>query len=293
MSLQLTQSGCPPPPAKTIGMANISKAVRLAVGLFLLTAAGLKAHGIATDPASQDSLLLSARLLVASIEIEILLGLWLMSGWATRGAWLASIGFFTLLACASLYMAFVGQSSCGCFGRVTVSPWQAFGVDVALVCATLLWRPSRAPGTRASAWLQGALTTAGGTVVLLTLIGGAFLLFSDDPAEALARLRGEVITVEPSISDVGTGVNEEQHEFQVQVRNNTERTIHIVGGTANCSCMAIADLPMTVPAHQARTMRVKIRLKGTAGAFQQPFRLFTDDETQEIVFGRVRGYIAE
>lgn len=116
-------------------MANISKVVRLALAFCLFAAAGLKGHGIATDPLAQDSLLLPPRLLIAIIEIEIVLGLWLLSGWAARGAWLASIGFFGSLAGVSLYLALRGQTSCGCFGLLSVNPWFTTILDAAALAA--------------------------------------------------------------------------------------------------------------------------------------------------------------
>lgn len=68
------------------------------LGVFLLIAAGLKAYGLAFDPLSQDSFLASPRLLIATIGVEILLGLWLLSGWSARAAWVAALGFFGILA---------------------------------------------------------------------------------------------------------------------------------------------------------------------------------------------------
>jgi hypothetical protein len=68
--------------------------VRFVLGGFLLVAAGLKAHGLALDPFTEGSVLASARLQVATIEIEIVLGLWLLSGWSILGAWTSALIFF-------------------------------------------------------------------------------------------------------------------------------------------------------------------------------------------------------
>jgi len=62
------------------------------LGLFLLVTAGLKIHGLYTDPYSEESILLTPRLLVAVIEVEIVLGLWLLSGLVPRAAWCSSNG---------------------------------------------------------------------------------------------------------------------------------------------------------------------------------------------------------
>jgi hypothetical protein len=67
--------------------------VRRVLGAFLLVAAGLKAHGLALDPLAEDSFLASPRLQVATIEVETVLGLWLLAGRWARMAWAAALGF--------------------------------------------------------------------------------------------------------------------------------------------------------------------------------------------------------
>ncbi|HXG09857.1 MAG TPA: MauE/DoxX family redox-associated membrane protein [Gemmataceae bacterium] len=119
----------------------------MVLGLFLLSAAGLKIHGLFFDPSAHESILTSPRIQVATIEIELLLGGWLLSGWWVRAAWAAVLVFFGILASASLYLALVGQTTCGCFGRVAVPPWATVAMDVAVLAALLLCRPrtSHAP----------------------------------------------------------------------------------------------------------------------------------------------------
>lgn len=63
--------------------------------------------------------------------VEGLLGLLLLSGWAKRAAWFLAVTFFLIVAGVSLYLGLMGQSSCDCFGRIRVSPWGAFALDVA------------------------------------------------------------------------------------------------------------------------------------------------------------------
>jgi hypothetical protein len=261
------------------------------LGLFLLVTAGLKIHGVYTDPYSQESILLTPRLLVALIEIEIVLGLWLLSGLAPRAAWLASLVFFTLGAAANLYMAFEGQRSCGCFGRVEVSPWLSLTLDVAAVAALLTLRPARGEQLRAAPWLQGLLRTAGGAVVFLVLIGGALLLCCDDPQRVLAQLRGELRTVEPPVTDVGEGRPGEQRTFTIQLANRTPAPVRILGGTSSCACVATDDLPLTLNAGETRSMTVQIRFRGSPGRFQQRFVLYTDSDEKRWVTARFAGLV--
>jgi hypothetical protein len=39
----------------------------------------------------------------------------------------------------SLYLALAGQRSCGCFGRMTVSPWLTLIFDIAAMAALVPW----------------------------------------------------------------------------------------------------------------------------------------------------------
>jgi hypothetical protein len=90
---------------------------------FLLTAAGLKLYSLLYRPFSPGSPFLSRTAEFALLEMETVLALWLLSGWRRSWAWLATSVVFILFTLASLYMAWHGRSSCGCFGEVPVSPW--------------------------------------------------------------------------------------------------------------------------------------------------------------------------
>src|SRR5438876_300801 len=136
--------------------------LRILLGSVLLAAASLKLHGFVTDPFSQQSFLGSARLEIATIEVEILLGLWLLSGLVLGAAWMAAAVFFSILASASLYMALTGQRSCACLGSVSVTPWLTFAIDVIAVAALALCRPTRTSSLLTSGLLPGLLKSAAG-----------------------------------------------------------------------------------------------------------------------------------
>jgi hypothetical protein len=245
--------------------------VRCLSGALLLGAAGLKAYALATDPFAQDSPLLSPRLLIATIQVETLLGLWLVSGWAPRAARLAGIGFFLILAGSSLYLALEGQPSCGCLGRVTVSPWLTFALDTAVVAALLLLRPAPGFAIPTGGLLRASWPIALGTMLILVLTAGLFLLAVEDPEAALARLRGEPITVEPSRSWVGERPAWEEETFTILLRNHGNARVRIYGGTADCACIVTRDLPVTVPPHESRPISVQVMFKGPPGLFQRRF----------------------
>jgi len=290
MALQMTDDRGAPPFDKTIRMANLYKVIRVAVGAFLLASAGLKAHGLATDPLAQDSLLVTPRVLITTIELEVILGLWLLSGWAARASRTAALTFFALLAVASLYLALDGQPSCGCFGRVAVSPWWTLALDVGVIAALISCRPLPGSGFLPAS-IRHVLAIGLGAVAFLTLGGGAFMLASADPTAVLARLRGEPIAVQPSMSEVGSGVAEEQRSITFQLTNRSDHPVQFVGGTSNCACIATADLPVTVAPRESRPITVKVNFKGEVGRFQRTFGFYTDDENQPVVVARFAGRV--
>ncbi len=248
---------------------------------------------LSCQSSSQDSFLGSPRLEIATIEVEILLGPWLLSGLSLRAAWVTALVFFGILAGVSLYLALIGQHSCGCLGRITVSPWLAFAIDVAALAGLAFWRPARTADPRQTDWLRSLLKTAAGTLALLGLMGGLFLILAQNPADALARLRGEAITVEPPVSDVGEAVAGEERAFTIRLTNHTDRPVRITGGTTGCWCIATDDLPTTVPEGGSRPIAVRMTFNGGAGHFRHGFVLYTDDAKQPTVTawfaGRVTG----
>ncbi len=117
--------------------------VRIALGLLLLTAAALKGHQLATEPTAETSLLTSRWLLIAVVEFELFFGLWLLAGLYPRWTWRGALLCFGAFGSVSLWKAISGEASCGCFGRVPISPWQTLVVDGAIVMLLLHWGPER------------------------------------------------------------------------------------------------------------------------------------------------------
>lgn len=75
------------------------------LGCFLLVTAGLKVHGLWVDPYGQENFLALPWLQWLTIEVEVLLGLWLLSGVANRLALIISLGVFTIFAALSFTLA--------------------------------------------------------------------------------------------------------------------------------------------------------------------------------------------
>ena len=259
------------------------------LGCFLLLAAILKAHGLFTDPYGQENFLSPLWLQFLSIEVELLLGLWLLSGMRPRLAWWVTLSFFAILAGMSFLLAWQGQASCGCFGKVEVNPWYTFALDIVIVAIMLPLSFTNLTSRAASA--PGGITQLFNpifqitliTTLLLSILALGFTLITGDPWAALARLRGETLAVIPAVTQLGEGTAGESRTFQVQLRNYSDKPIKVVGGTTSCACIATQDLPITIPAGGAESINVKITFSGSPGKFAHRYVLYSDiDERMTI-----------
>jgi hypothetical protein len=266
--------------------------VRVLLGLILLGAAALKFQGLSAGVLPRNLLFTSPQLVLLTIEVEALLGLWLLSGLALRAAWWAGTFFFVLLAAVSLYQGVTGQESCGCFGELQVSPWWSFAIDVAAVAGLVWFRPPRSSGGAWSDRYRPFVQVGVGAVVIVALVVGIFLLVTDQPLHALARLRGEAIGVGPFVTDVGTGKPGEVRSFAVELINYTSSPVRIVGGTTSCGCVTTRDLPVELPPGGSRPIRVEMRFTGSPGRFQHRFLLYADNELQWAVVAHFAGRVS-
>ena len=253
--------------------------------MILLAAVALKVQGLTAGGVGQSLTLLSPQVQLAGLEVEALVGLWLLSGVARRGAWLAAVGLFTLLAAVSIYLVAVGQPSCGCFGRVEVSPWLSLTLDAVCVAALLASRPSgRWQFTR-----QTLLLTA---VATLSVAALAFAATTPAAGRTLAWLRGEELILTGGDTDAGTAPQGAFRDVPVTIENVTGHDLRLIGGTASCACVATGDLPLTIPSGSRVTANVSIKFTGEAGQFKHTFQWYTDSPRQPRLSGSIAGRVA-
>ncbi|MCS6977897.1 MAG: DUF1573 domain-containing protein [Gemmatales bacterium] len=240
---------------------------------------------------ARDSLLASPRAQLAVIELELFLGLWLLSGLAQRWARYAALVFFALLAVASLFMALEGRSHCGCFGRVEINPWWTFGLDVLAVLLLAVFRP--APHGISAIPQNRLLRIAAIAVLIIGLPLAVFFVAVPSPADWLAQLRGEAVTVEPAIADLGTGWPGEVRTFTALVTNRSTSPVRILGGSARCGCTVTRDLPLELAPGETKAMQVEVRFLGTPGRFTHPYQLYSDAADQWVVVARFSGRVMQ
>ncbi len=204
------------------------------LSVLLLAAAGLKLAGLAVDPVGRLGLFTLPAFQIGVIEFELFLAIWLLWGKKPLGSWATALLVFTVFAVVSAYQGWIGRASCGCFGKLSVSPWYASGIDLAVLLALILGRPDGAmvrqrPRLIAMNFLP-AICGAGGAAVLLGLLTGLASLLYGSADAALAHIRGERISLYPRMVDVGTGAAGEEREAVVEAVNRTDHAIRLIGG---------------------------------------------------------------
>jgi hypothetical protein len=271
------------------------KLVSRTIGLLLLVAAFLKAQGLGVETVASVGVFSAAELQVVVVELEIFLGIWLLSLKKPAGAWIASLLTFGVFAGTSLYLGLLGQSSCGCFGQLSVNPWLALGFDAIVLLGFLLGRPPLndlwyTPATRI---LRTGISILSALVAIAAftglLFGLAYLGYGSVPA-AIANLRGERISVQPRLVNVGEGNPDDIQVVRMSVANWKPKPIRLVGTSQDCSSF-VDELPLTIPSHQSRTFGLKFRFSGSPGIFTHRVTFLLDDDGLRLLGFRVTGRV--
>jgi hypothetical protein len=175
----------------------------------LLLAAGLKGYQLSTEPVLGTSLLDSRWFLIGVIEFELLFGLWLFAGLLPSLSWAAALACFGIFGGTSLYKAMSGYDTCGCFGRLPVTPWYAAGLDLAIVLSLLYWPPLqmhlRVGACTAFRWIDsspGPFRTIGKVIAVWLLVGipAAFAMgsYTNTTLSDTGVGAGDIVVLEPA-----------------------------------------------------------------------------------------------
>jgi hypothetical protein len=114
--------------------------VRALLGIVLLFAAVLKGYEPAAGSWPWNVPFFPHWLSIAFVELEFALGLWLLIGLYAEVTRRLAILFFSILAGVAFFKILSGESSCGCFGRIDITPRAVLAFDLAAVVALLRGR---------------------------------------------------------------------------------------------------------------------------------------------------------
>jgi hypothetical protein len=267
-------------------MSNmLPRCIRALAGLYLLVGAFLKILAPGQSVFSVES----PRFSYFVIEVEILLGLLLLTGIQKRLITRFAICFFCGLGVVSGMLFVEGRSNCGCFGNVTVNPLVTMLADFAffIMLIKLLVKEERAEPEEKS---QIHVWTISGTLIVIGLlihfIGSTALTIQ--PRYFLPpSITNEFIVVDPEVLDIGAVKAGSVVHAEIDILNRTGQKVVLTGGDWNCTTCAISDLPKAVRGSQRETVRIQVKVGTKPGKFARAFRIFTNLDTQPILLGRV------
>jgi hypothetical protein len=122
-------------------MKSASDIVLKLLGILLLTTAVLKGWQLLTEPMANKDIWTNRAFLMFTVEFELALSFWLLSGLFKKLAWLATLTCFSMFSIVTLYKGISGAESCGCFGSVHVNPWiTLFAIDIPSILALAIFR---------------------------------------------------------------------------------------------------------------------------------------------------------
>ena len=185
---------------------TLQRAMFVFVGGLLIVAATLKVAELTIHPSAKSEWMNVHAIGALVIAIEGFLGLWMISGVFERAAWKGCIASLVVFAAVSSAKALSGEESCGCFGRVTVSPVMTLLLDLGLIVALARCRPPRdvrgGESCEASArgWDRFRLRRALGAVLTLVVAMSAALVLS--PTSRIVDIagiaaEGELVVLRP------------------------------------------------------------------------------------------------
>jgi hypothetical protein len=261
------------------------------LGLLLLVTAGMKMQVFLQHSAPAFAVFGSLRLQVAAVACATVLGAWLLVGRKIEWAWTVAFVYFCLLAGASLAMGIQERPSCGCFGKLPVNPWIAFGVDIVALIMLAALPPLRSWVAMRNSLFPGGigpwLTYAGVAICLLSVASGALAAFGG-PTAALRAVRGESITVDRE-NTIEEGRFGEERYIHIPLTNHSAKPVTIFGGTNECNLRAIRDLPMTIQPGETGSPEVMVFFPREAGVFYRDGVFYSDVAGQTEVPFRVVG----
>lgn len=204
------------------------------------------------------------------IEIELFLGLWLLSRRRPALARLFSLATFLTFAFANTKQILHGNETCNCLGAISVDPWFMLAIDIVLIGLVYSWRPHSesvlliAPGSRRPRWNSTLTILASVLFLSLSLLAHQWLTSHRPSAATLVADHG--------VHDFGT-VDQGQtlrHVFTLQ--NNAAHPIEIMRVHSTCSCSTTEDLAGTLiqPGHN---YPVEVSLKTGDGEGERHSRI--------------------
>lgn len=264
------------------------KIISLPVGILLLTAALFKTSGTRFDPFfSTFSYYSSASLML--VQYELLLGSFLVFGLFKKATWLLSLLTFSIFSIASFYSGWNGNANCGCFGDVVINPWFVFILDLLIIILLVVWRPQKWREVEGVKFSMIHFVT--GIAVSSLIIATILFIYFEDFDKATAWFRGESLVFSPRVIDFGSAKQNQTLKLAVSVTNGTDGYVRIIGGTSNCSCSIVEDLPVIMKPGESVSFQVSYHTGRSRGLVHRQIKVLSDHLHQRAIPLEIIGYV--
>ena len=139
-----------------------------------------------------------------------------------------------------------------------------------------------------SSALSGSAAFVGG-VGLVAAAWTAVALTFGSTSLALAALRGEPAAAAASTLDFGAVAAGEFATQSATIHNTSADEVWVVGGTADCSCTTLNDLPVMVPPGESRPVSIRLRFPAEPGRVGCRCTLWTNTPSRDVVVITLHG----
>jgi hypothetical protein len=263
--------------------------VRSVLGLVLLLASVAKGYDLAAGVMPENALLASPWVAIGLVTFEALFGGWLLVGRGPRFTYWLALACFAAFLFVAVLQGLGGRTSCGCLGRIPVSPWLAAAFDSGALIALVIWRPG---ANQNAGWLSLKLFApflVGAAILLSILSAWAYYDFGSLTV-ALAYVRGDAVAVNPRALYLGEGTRGTVRSTSLQLVNLTDDPITVIGWNSS-GCVGITELPTTLLPRTEQSIQVNLGFVGRPGPFTHRVLFYTSDQNQPALEFRFSGRI--
>jgi hypothetical protein len=222
--------------------------VRIVLSIVLLTAAGLKVYGLATESYPHNAWLASRPLQISTVLVEVALAIGLVTSPRGRTAWAAALGFFAIVAGVSLYTA-IRDLPCCCIGNWHLPSWFMFGIDTAAILALSCCQPFGSERLQGfSDWfdIKPSLIAVGAGGALMVIV---FLAMTVSGSRAARHQFGLIpnglLAPTSKTIDFGRVPQRGQRQATFELTNSSRERVEVAHIWSSCPCVGV-DLETSV-----------------------------------------------
>ncbi len=231
-------------------------------------------------------------ILVGTAIVEAVVATYiLLWGWKSVVSWFLLIAIFSVFAGYQIYLLKIKATSCDCFGFAT-PPFVMLALDIAISIVSIAMIPPRFCGEIKAiispVWKVHNPHLFGVALFLVFTVAatiGAPVLVNS------TRQHRIDVGIDQVPIDLGEVAASEWREVSVRVFNRSARSVVIAGGSSDCSCIAIAELPKELKSGDSTIVPVRIRFPERAGPFSREFRFAVSDGTYFTISGTIVGIV--